>query len=372
MKIIVDKGKAFGDYLLSLSEKEYTLIRVRALGHFLSGPYECSKKGFQQYRKENELILTDAKIDSISQFLNFNGISTGRTLRTPKIKGKIVMKLDKISEKNKLRVSDFIRWCKTQYDYSEASIRLKSGQMQSFFSYFTEFNLENCRSYIATRDAEGVHPKTLNMYMLTFKQFGDYVKKTIKLKKISVPRNMSVENVPTMREYNKLLNWLQTNGRQRDYFIIKTLAMTGMRLSELFQVKWSDILCGEIFPKCKGKKRRVIYFPKSLIEEVRNWVRKNDIDTDEALLWSQRFQKSLTDRGFAQRLRMIATKAGFPLEKAHAHAFRHFFAKQFLAKTKDVIQLAELLGHESVDTTRLYLQRSKKEQMLSINKHIDW
>ena len=60
------------------------------------------------------------------------------------------------------------------------------------------------------------------------------------------------------------------------------------------------------------------------------------------------------------------------IEKAHCHAFRHFFAKQFLSKTKDVIQLAEILGHESVDTTRLYLQKSKAEQARDINKYITW
>lgn len=80
----------------------------------------------------------------------------------------------------------------------------------------------------------------------------------------------------------------------------------------------------------------------------------------------------LSDRGFDQLLKLNARKAGFPKEKAHCHAFRHFFAKQYLAKTKDVVQLADLLGHESVDTTRLYLQKSKMEQTKDINRNVTW
>jgi site-specific recombinase XerD len=56
----------------------------------------------------------------------------------------------------------------------------------------------------------------------------------------------------------------------------------------------------------------------------------------------------------------------------HAHAFRHFFAKMFLKKTKDIIQLADLLGHGSVDTTRIYLQKSYDEQQRDFNKNVTW
>ena len=80
----------------------------------------------------------------------------------------------------------------------------------------------------------------------------------------------------------------------------------------------------------------------------------------------------MSDRGLAEKLKDRASKAGFPKQKAHCHAFRHFFAKQFLKKTKDVVQLAELLGHESINTTRMYLQKSKAEQIREINRHVNW
>lgn len=116
----------------------------------------------------------------------------------------------------------------------------------------------------------------------------------------------------------------------------------------------------------------MIYFPRTIIKELKEWLKLHMIDTSQQLIISKRSGMPLSDRGFDQILKEHAEKAGFPKEKAHCHAFRHFFAKQYLAKTKDVIQLAELLGHESVDTTRLYLQKSKAEQSRDINRYITW
>ena len=68
----------------------------------------------------------------------------------------------------------------------------------------------------------------------------------------------------------------------------------------------------------------------------------------------------------------IAQLCGIDSRKMHAHAFRHFFAKMFLKKNKDVIQLADLLGHGSVDTTRIYLQKSYDEQKRDFNRNVTW
>ena len=70
----------------------------------------------------------------------------------------------------------------------------------------------------------------------------------------------------------------------------------------------------------------------------------------------------------------MAKKAGVPVEKCHPHAFRHFFAKMYLkrSKTKDVTELADLLGHSGLDTTMIYIKRSQQEQQKSFNKNVDW
>jgi len=65
-------------------------------------------------------------------------------------------------------------------------------------------------------------------------------------------------------------------------------------------------------------------------------------------------------------------RAGVDSSKMHPHAFRHFFAKMYLANSKDVVHFADILGHHSVDTTRLYLQKTKSEQIKEFNRNVNW
>jgi site-specific recombinase XerD len=71
-------------------------------------------------------------------------------------------------------------------------------------------------------------------------------------------------------------------------------------------------------------------------------------------------------------LQTIGEKCGVAIEKMHPHAFRHFFAKMYLKKTKDVVALSEILGHGSVDITRIYLQKSYDEQKREIDRVVNW
>ncbi len=156
------------------------------------------------------------------------------------------------------------------------------------------------------------------------------------------------------------------------YWAIKILGNTGMRISELLQLTWADVLAGEFYPLCKGKKKRLVVFPKRLAEEAKLWVSENEVDCSLAVLHSRHTGGLLSKRGVAQALHAAAEHAGIRKEVAHCHAFRHFFAKQYLKRTKDVIQLAEILGHENMDTTRLYLQKSKDEHVRDINRNVTW
>lgn len=368
----VNKAQKFGEYLMSLTptEKAFCGQRVKVISQFIESGEPLSKEGYKRYLKTNGFNVSDAERKYLTDYLFFAGV---RRLGGPrKEKGKVVQKLEMVSEANKKKISAFLEWVKVKRDYSQNSIRMKRDHMVKFFKYFNEFNLVNCRDFIATQEHEGKSPKTLNLYMISLTQYGEWQKIPITLKKISIPRSISVENVPTEKEYHNFIEWLKIHEEWQIYWMVRTLGSTGMRRSEFIQLTWDDILSGEFYPLCKGKKRRMIYFPKSLVKELKEWLKDHPTDTSKVLLISKKYDRPIHGRTIDMALKLRAEKAGFPLEKAHCHAFRHFFAKQFLAKTKDVIQLAELLGHESVDTTRLYLQKSKAEQARDINKYITW
>lgn len=80
----------------------------------------------------------------------------------------------------------------------------------------------------------------------------------------------------------------------------------------------------------------------------------------------------ISSRGLSSDMKAWGKSCGIPSEKMHPHAFRHFFAKMFLKKSRDIVLLADLLGHANMDTTRIYLQKSYEEQKASFTRSVSW
>ena len=82
--------------------------------------------------------------------------------------------------------------------------------------------------------------------------------------------------------------------------------------------------------------------------------------------------KQITTRGIAHQLKALGVKYRMNLNVIYPHSFRHRFAKNFLEKRKDIALLADLMGHESIETTRIYLRKTSEEQQEIVDKIIDW
>lgn len=82
--------------------------------------------------------------------------------------------------------------------------------------------------------------------------------------------------------------------------------------------------------------------------------------------------KRITPRGIADRLKFFADKYGIDRDVIYPHSFRHRYAKNFLEKFSDIALLADLMGHESIETTRIYLRRTSLEQQEIVNKIVTW
>ena len=120
----------------------------------------------------------------------------------------------------------------------------------------------------------------------------------------------------------------------------------------------------------KGGKIRRIYIPKALRKEATEWFNKANRTT--GYLFLNRFGERITTRGIAQQLKNYASKYGLNEKVVYPHSFRHRFAKNFLEKFNDISLLADLMGHESIETTRIYLRRSSAEQQEIVDKVITW
>ena len=105
-------------------------------------------------------------------------------------------------------------------------------------------------------------------------------------------------------------------------------------------------------------------------EEALIWLTEKKQDSGFIFL-NQRGQR-ITTRGISGELKKFAEKYGIDKKVVYPHSFRHRFAKSFLAKCNDIAFLADLMGHESIETTRIYLRKTATEQREIVDEVIDW
>ncbi|MCS2762164.1 tyrosine-type recombinase/integrase [Bacteroides ovatus] len=120
----------------------------------------------------------------------------------------------------------------------------------------------------------------------------------------------------------------------------------------------------------KVEKYVVYIFRKICVQKLRNGSKKKTIISGYIFL--NRFGERITTRGIAQQLKHFAEKYGMNKEVVYPHSFRHRFAKNFLDRFNDLALLADLMGHESIETTRIYLRRTASEQQKIVDKVVNW
>jgi integrase len=154
------------------------------------------------------------------------------------------------------------------------------------------------------------------------------------------------------------------------YFVIRFMAATGARVSELLSIKAEHVKLGFLDLYSKGGKIRRIYIPQKLQSEALLWIEEQQIDS--GFLFVNRYGDRFTPRGIAAKLKIMAKKFGIDEKVVYPHSFRHRFAKNFLCKYNDISFLADLMGHESIETTRIYLRKTSTEQRIIVDKIVDW
>ena len=148
------------------------------------------------------------------------------------------------------------------------------------------------------------------------------------------------------------------------------LTATGARVSELLQIKAEHVQQGYLDIYSKGGKLRRLYIPKALKTDALKWLKDKGLTS--GYLFLNRFGERITARGIAQQLKLFAVKYGINTAVVYPHSFRHRFAKNFLDRFSDLALLADLMGHESIETTRIYLRRTATEQQAIVDKVVNW
>ena len=242
--------------------------------------------------------------------------------------------------------------------------------VREYYKRHKELNKRNLLIY-KTYLIETYKPKTVNLRIQAINKYLEYMgKQKLRLKSIKVQQRSYLENVITNADYQFLKKKLKMEDNLTWYFVVRFLAATGARVSELIQLKVEHIYLGYYDIYTKGGKIRRIYIPKLLKQEAVVWLEEQK--RSSGYIFLNRFGERITTRGISQQLKNYANKYGMNEKVVYPHSFRHRFAKNFLEKFNDISLLADLMGHESIETTRIYLRRSSSEQQAIIDKIITW
>lgn len=162
----------------------------------------------------------------------------------------------------------------------------------------------------------------------------------------------------TRTEYFRLLETARDRKNERLNLIIQTICGTGIRVSELQYITVDAVRRGEAIVNCKGKNRHIFIIPelkKKLLRYIKNrgiisgaiFLTKNGNPISRNCIWRE--------------MKSLCVQAHVPPEKVFPHNLRHLFARTFYKLEKDIAKLADILGHASINTTRIYIATTSVE-----------
>ena len=162
----------------------------------------------------------------------------------------------------------------------------------------------------------------------------------------------------TRAEYFRLLAAARQSGRKRTLLVLQTLCATGIRVSELPFITAEAVRRGRAAIRCKGKCREIL-LPAELCKRLGRWCSRRRIHTGPVFL--SRSGRPLDRITVWKMMKALCERAGVAREKVFPHNLRHLFARTFYGLEKNLAKLADLLGHSSIETTRIYIMESGAE-----------
>lgn len=206
---------------------------------------------------------------------------------------------------------------------------------------------------------DGYLPRTVNAMLCAINGFLGYLgKNDFQVKGLRLQNSSFRANDRTLSkdEYKRLLKVACNN--ERMYMVLRTICSTGIRISELQHFTIEAVREGSVCIRCKGKIRKIL-LPVELQKELLKYCRHKKIMS--GIIFRTRNGKPLDRCYIWSEMKKLAVKAGVAKEKVFPHNLRKLFATTFYQFGKNIANLADVLGHSSIDTTRIYVMTTEKE-----------
>lgn len=199
----------------------------------------------------------------------------------------------------------------------------------------------------------------------SFFTFNEWYNLRVKNLKIQKQLFANKDNELTKEEYERLLTAAKSKGNEQLYFLMQTICSTGIRVSELCYITVESLKAQKAQINLKGK-MRVVILPKELCKMLLKYSKEQKVTSGSVFV--SRNGKPLDRSNIWKMMKALCESAGVARAKVFPHNLRHLFARTFYSIQKDIVRLADILGHSSVNTTRIYTMETGETHRRQIQK----
>ena len=257
----------------------------------------------------------------------------------------------KITEENVELFNDYLsneekaRATVSKYLHDVRELQLWLGEQELCKSAVLAYKSYLCDHYAPTSVNAAL--SSLNSFF-NFMEWYDLRVKNLKIQKQIFA---STDKELTKSEYSRLLQAAKQKKNERLYLLMQTICSTGIRVSEVRYITVEAVVRGVADINCKGKRRQV-FLPKQLCKILRRYINEQKIKSGAVFVTKK--GNPLDRSNIWSDMKKLCKSANVSDKKVFPHNLRHLFARTYYSLQKDIVRLADILGHSSVNTTRIY------------------
>lgn len=254
------------------------------------------------------------------------------------------------------QIAAFAVYLKSE-EKSENTIEKYIRDVRAFTTYMgnAEITKEAVIAYKNMLLSEGYACRSINSMIASINSLFAFLGwQNLKVKSLKLQQQIycSEEKELTKAEYMRLVNTAKQKGNERLNLLIQTICGTGIRVSELQYITVEAVTCGEAVVSLKGKTRSV-FIVRELQKKLLRYAAEQKIDS--GAIFITRTGKPMSRTNIWREMKNLCEQAGVNPQKVFPHNLRHLFARTFYGIEKDIAKLADILGHSSINTTRIYI-----------------
>ena len=266
-------------------------------------------------------------------------------------------------------IESYRRWL-IGMERSRGTISQYLRDIQSLYLFLPEgqeLDREQVQLWKASLAEKGLAPSTINAALTAvngFFRFMHWEELTVRLLRRQKQLFRDNERELTRKEYMRLVQTAARQGKNRLSLIMQSICATGIRISELRFLTVEALHTGRAMVDCKGK-NRVVLIPNELKRMLMRYVKEKGILSGPVFVTKK--GRPVDRSNVWHEMKKLCQQAGVNARKVFPHNLRHLFAVTFYRQQKDLAKLADILGHSSIETTRIYAMESGAEHQRMIN-----